>query len=169
LIVTVDTNVLVKWFSKKKSDSDDIHRLNHYLEKLSKHNGKLIIPTPCLAEFLVGVDDTAMTWFATLEKRRSVMIAPFDRRAAFECMLLDKAAIGKGDKKGGRKDAWQKIKIDRQIVSIARAQNSTEIISEDDGLRVTALAAGLQSFTIADLELPSHARQGKLLLNDSDS
>ncbi len=110
MIITVDTNVLAEWFSKK--NEDDVHRLNQLLDDLAKARGRLIIPTPCLSEFLVGVDGSGMEWLAALERRQSIVVASFDKRAAFECSLLDQAAIASGDKRGGRTDHWQKIKID---------------------------------------------------------
>lgn len=160
MIITVDTNVLAEWFSKK--NDDDVHRLNQLLEDLAKARGRLIIPTPCLAEFLVGVDGSGMDWLAGLERRQSIVVASFDKRAAFECSLLDQAAIASGDKRGGRTDHWQKVKIDRQVVAIARVNNSTELISQDKGLTKTATQAGLRSRRIEDLTLPEHAKQHKL-------
>lgn len=92
-----------------------------------------------------------------------MFVAPFDRRAAFEGSLLDKAAIGKGDKKGGRKDAWQRIKIDRQIVAAARVNQASLIVANDTRLRASATIAGITALRIDELELPDSARQQSLL------
>lgn len=123
-----------------------------------------MIPTPAIAEFLVGLDEAAAEWIDVLDRKRSILVVPLDRRAAFECSLLDKAALNQGDKRGGRKNPWQRIKIDRQIVAIARVAQASTIISDDAGLRSTATAAGLLARRIADLELPESERQQPLPL-----
>ena len=158
MITTVDANVLIKW-SSPKTDALDRARLELMLDVISKAGGKVIIPTPCLAEFLVATNEATADWLQTLERKRSVVVGPFDRRAAFECALLDRAAISKGDKKGGRQEPWQKIKIDRQIVGVARANNSTTLVTDDDGLRSTALAAGLTVYRLRELDVPDSAKQ----------
>ena len=98
-----------------------------------------------------------------LDRKRSIVVAPFDRRAAFECSFLDKAAIGQGDKRGGRHEAWQRIKVDRQIVAVARVNGATLIVANDAGLRATATAAGMTARRVDELELPDSARQQSLL------
>lgn len=163
MITTIDANVLIKW-SSPKTDPVDRARLELMLDVISKAGGKVLIPTPCLAEFLVMTHEATSEWLQSLERRRSVVIAAFDRRAAFECALLDRAAISKGSKKGGRSDPWQKIKIDRQIVGVARANNSLTLITDDEGLRSTALAAGLSVRRLSELDVPESAKQRDLEL-----
>jgi hypothetical protein len=94
-----------------------------------------------------------------LERKRSVLLAPLDRRAAFECAMYDRSALGGGDKKRGSAEAWQKIKIDRQIVAIARTNNAGRIVSDDDGVRAAALQIGLEALRLAELDLPDSAKQ----------
>lgn len=161
MIVVIDANVLIAW-STEKEGSLTKARLDRLFEEVSDVGGTLIVPTPSLAEFLVRTDEATSDFLAGLERRRAFRVASFDRRAAFECSLLDKAALGQGDKKGGRKDSWQKVKVDRQIVAIARAQNAGLIISDDGGLCGTARAAGLTAMTVGELELPESAKQAPL-------
>jgi predicted nucleic acid-binding protein len=161
VIVAIDANVLVAW-STEKEGSLDKARLDFLFEQVSAAGGTLVLPTPSLAEFLVGTDEATGDFLTALERRRAFRIAPFDRRAAFECALLDKAAIGKGDKKGGRTDNWQRIKVDRQIVAVARAQNATVMVSNDEKLRGTAKNAGMIAMSIQELDLPASAMQAKL-------
>lgn len=149
--------------SPRVTARDDRARLEYLLDTVSAAGGKLIVPTPAFAEFLVGVDEAAAAWINTLDRKPAIFVAPFDRRAAFECSLLDKAAIGKGDKKGGRKDAWQRIKIDRQIVAVARVNQASLIVTNDAGLRASATIAGITALRIDELELPDSARQQSLL------
>lgn len=162
MIVALDANALVKW-STLPGDAVDRARLGLLLEEVGKASGKIVIPMPCLAEFLVKADEAALAWMDAFERRRAVILAPLDRRAAFECALFDRAALGGGDKRGSRKgDPWQKIKIDRQVIAIAKVAGATSLISSDEGLRSTARSAAMQVRHIADLPAPESALQGKL-------
>lgn len=160
MIVALDANCLVAWASKK--NQDNVARLDEMLRIVSSANGRVIIPMPCFAEYLVGADESTAGWMAALEKRKSVVLAPFDRRAAFECALMDRRALGQGDKRGGRKDHWQHIKVDRQIIAIAKVHQAERVISEDSGLRSTALSIGLEATPLSELPLPDSALQTKL-------
>jgi predicted nucleic acid-binding protein len=166
MIVCIDTNTLVKW-SSEKSDSMDKARLDQLFLDVVTAKGKVILPTPCLAEFLVRTDNSTSEWLANIEKRKSFQVVPFDRRSAFECSLLDRAAFGNGGKKGDRKDSWQKIKVDRQVIAVARANNATHLISDDAGLVASARKTELIVFSIAELPLPESAKQIKLDLGKS--
>lgn len=166
MIVTIDTNVLVKWFSMKKEDQDNVQRPNKMLDDISRSHGKLVIPTPSFAEFLVGVDEAASDWLSVLERRHAIVVAPFDKRAAFECGFMDKEAIANGDKKGGSNENWQKIKIDRQIIAIAKVNNSTRLVAQDTGLiRSAKQLSGMEVLKIEELELPDYAKQRNLDLD----
>jgi len=158
--VALDANCLVKWAARSKPD--DVARLDELLKIVAAKDGKIIIPMPCFAEYLVGTDEATAAWIQALERKKAVALAPFDRRAAFECALLDRRALTAGNKKGGRKEPWQKIKIDRQIIAIARVQRVDELISDDNGLRSTALVTGLGVRAISELDLPASARQSTL-------
>jgi predicted nucleic acid-binding protein len=161
LIVVLDCNALVSWSDPKETLNRS--RLEHLFDQLSGAGGKIIIPTPVLAEFLVKTNDATSGWLAAIERKRAFEVVNFDRKAAFECSLFDKAAIGAGDKKGGRAgDAWQRVKIDRQIVAIAKVRGATRVVSDDGGLCSTARGAGLTALGVADLELPPSAAQQKL-------
>jgi hypothetical protein len=149
--------------SNRPTDADDRARLEHLLDQVSASGGRIIIPTPAFAEFLVGVDDSAADWINELDRKQAIYVAPFDRRSAFECSLLDKAAINRGDKKGGSDKTWQAIKFDRQIVAIARVNQAQVIVINDRGVRSTATSAGMRALRIAELELPESAKQLPLL------
>lgn len=162
-LIVVDCNFLVA-LSAKNTGRDDRARLDHFLDAVSKGKKKLIIPTPVIAEYLVRADAAGLEWLDTLEKRSGIEVVPFDRIAAFETAQMDRAALGAGDKRDGSHEPWQKIKIDRQIVGVAKAVGARACITSDAGLKQTALRAGVQVFSIDDLELPLSARQGLLPL-----
>ena len=59
------------------------------------------------------------------------------RRAAIETAAATLAAVGRGDKRSGLADSpWQKLKIDRQIVAIAKSRGIRVIYSTDGDMAV---------------------------------
>jgi hypothetical protein len=159
----IDANFLVAYVHPETSD-DDKARIAHLFSLAEKSKSRIIIPMPAAAEYLVGADMAAVESFNRLERKSFVFVAPFDRASAFECALLDRAAIGGGDKKDGSISPWQKVKIDRQIVAIGKANGATLLISGDEGVRNNALRVGMAAKKIQDLELPESAKQAKLEL-----
>jgi hypothetical protein len=77
---------------------------------------------------------------------------------------LDRAALGGGDKKDSIDQPWQKIKIDRQIIAIAKANGAKLIISMDTGVQTNAKRVGISTIDIQGLELPESAKQKVLPL-----
>lgn len=165
LRVLVDCNFLVSWI-KPKSD-DDKARFEYFLETAGKQQQKIIIPTPVIAEYLVRADEAGLNWLDQLEKKACILVVAFDRMAAFECAQIDRAALGAGDKKDGSSEAWQKIKVDRQIAAIGKAASCSLVITEDSNLRSTCLRLGMKVRGIAELDLPMSAKQPPLPFEDT--
>src|SRR6187402_1021827 len=156
--VLVDANFLIAW-QGKGVDRDTDARISHLVDRLDKVKARLVIPTPAIAEYLVGADLAGVQAINALSAKAFVVIGSFDYKAAFELSVIDRGAKNAGDKRDGVNVAWQKLKIDRQIVAIARAHGCDLIISEDQGVHANALRVGIVACTIADLELPDSARQ----------
>jgi hypothetical protein len=69
--------------------------------------GRVILPTPVIAEFLVRTDEATTYWLVALETKSSTLVAASDRRDALESALIERGALARGDKRGGRKDPYQ--------------------------------------------------------------
>lgn len=151
--IAIDANVIVAWCSGKTS-ADMKERLDQLLLEAHRDKRRIIIPTPAMAEFLVRAEEASTAAFAALEKRAAVYVAAFDRMAAFECALLDAAALNRGDKRDGSTEPYQKIKIDRQIIAIAKVHACGLVIAEDEGVRKIAQRVGIEAKTIAELDPP---------------
>lgn len=161
-MVLFDANVLITLVSQKAS-SDDLARLDALIADLSKRRSYVGIPTPALAEFLVRTDAATQAVLDAVERKSSLRVLPFDKKAAFECSLLDKKAIANGSKRGSAKSApYQKIKVDRQIIAIAIANGAELIVSGDDNLIALARDVGLKALKIEELPLPPAALQRPL-------
>jgi len=150
--ILVDANFLVAQVDPKTS-ADDRARIEQFFAAVEKAKSRIVIPMPAVAEFLVRCDIAAIKTLNLLEKKSFVYMAPFDRLAAFECAQLDRAALGAGDKKDGSLEPWQKIKIDRQIVAIGKANGAHLVISADESVRNNALRVGMIAITIQELDL----------------
>lgn len=166
MIYTLDAKALILWSSTKTDEL--IHaRLEFLLERITKSSGLIIIPTPAIAELLVRTEASTQLWLSQMSRKTYIRIAPFDVKAAAECAQMHLSAEGKGSKRAGTKagEPYQKIKVDRQIVAIARVYGSHVLVSDDAGLREICSNIGLRTHKVEDLELPDSAKQGKLELD----
>ena len=158
-IVGIDANVLVLWNGE---ETDRRLRVQHLFDRLDRAKGKLIIPTPALAEFLVHADQAGLDIVALLQKRSSVIIGSFDTAAAFEASQMDAAALGRRNKRDGSDEPWQRVKLDRQVVAVAKVHGARLIVSDDDGVRKVARRQGIEVMTVEELPFPDEKRQAPL-------
>jgi hypothetical protein len=165
-MVAIDCNALIALCSP---ESDRRTKLEHVLQQLDKAKGKLLIPIPAVAEFLVHADQASLAVHDALLRKSAIRVGNFDLRAAHENALMDGAALGRGNKKDEVDAPWQKIKIDRQIVAIARAEGARLIISDDAGVRAAALRVGMSAMSVDEIPLPDSARQVPLELGPRNS
>jgi predicted nucleic acid-binding protein len=106
-----------------------------FLESEAQRRGEtIVIPSPALAEVLIGLSDGGPAVLDRIMRSGRFKIAEFDIRAAVEVAAMTRDAIRAGDKKDGSPSPWQKIKIDRQIIAIARVQGVRIIYSDDGGI-----------------------------------
>jgi hypothetical protein len=57
---------------------------------------------------------------------------------------------------------WQKVKIDRQIIAIARSEQASRIYSTDEDLRKISNLEGIKAFDLSDMQLPPDKMQPDL-------
>lgn len=167
-VIVVDANFIIAYCSKQ-TNSDDRERIEHLIARVEKSKTKVIFPMVAVAEFLVRADLAGVEFLNTLDRKAHIHMADFNRAAAFELAQIDRAAIGSGDKKDESIEPWQKVKTDRQVVAIAKAQGAQLVISNDKNVRNNALRVNIQAMKIQELPLPECARQMQLvpLLNSS--
>ena len=100
------------------------------------------------------------------ERKKYVLLAPFDRVSAFECAMLDRGAMNgpQQDKRDGATQPWQLVKVDRQIIAIGKANGATVFVTRDGRARTTAMRCGMAVWELADLPLSPEDQQTKLPL-----
>ncbi|CAG0999849.1 hypothetical protein PLCT2_03006 [Planctomycetaceae bacterium] len=164
MICTLDANALVVWAAQESGDLD-VARLDALFVEISRSKGRLILPTPVLAEFFVRSSATgASAWLAALQRKQAIKVAEFDVKAAAECAAIHRRAVDAGSKRHHVKpnEAYQKIKVDRQIAAIAIVNRSDAVITADGNLRTVCEANGLRVMSVQDLAIPDAARQRRI-------
>ncbi|WP_115540048.1 hypothetical protein [Xanthomonas campestris] len=164
--VAFDCNALI---CLTGADCDDKTRLVHLFESIDKRKGQAIIPTPALAEYLIGVDRAGLEFVQAFDRRAAIRFADFDIAAAFEAAQMHAAALGRGDKRDGASDVWQKVKYDTQIVAIAKANGARLMISNDGGVRACAARINLKVMRADELPFPDAARQHALQMEGGEA
>ena len=134
-------------------------RMAYLVEQLREEGARILIPAPVLAEFLAFA---SADYLGVINESAHFEIAPFDQRAAVEAAAVQKKAnaSAKG-KKAGLAGTWQTIKVDRQIVAIAKVRNAERIYTTDTDVASLAKESGIIAIGLADLPLPP-AEESKL-------
>ena len=140
-------------------------RVTHLLKSLQQQNAKIIIPTPALAEVLVGAAKAGPEYLRILASSRHFRIAGFDERAAVEFAAREAQRMAGGGRAPATTRA--KAKFDHQIVAIAAVEGATAIYSDDAD--IAKLAEGrFEVIKIAAIPLPPEAVQGTLPFESDD-
>lgn len=137
-------------------------RIDHLVNRITKSDSQIIIPTPALTEFLTHADRGRDQYLATFSKNSVFRIAPFCHASAIEAAISLGRAVQTGDKRSGSTSPWPKIKVDRQIVAIAKVQNAHTIYSDDHDIRSLGSAEGIKVVRPYELPLPPESAQGDL-------
>ena len=138
-------------------------RIEYLKETLAAERSKILIPTPALSEFLVGAGDAIDSYLDILHADSWFEIVPFSEHAAIEAAIVTHQAMSvRRDKKDGVDSDWQKVKVDRQIVAIAKVHEVDPIYTTDRHIVRHAEVCELPVVHLADLPLPPEDPQGDL-------
>ena len=121
-------------------------RMSGITDTWNQRGDRLIVPTPALAEFLVLAGADGNSYLSELNNLTHVYIRPFDLRSAIELASMEINARLTGSKRApAPNDApWQKVKVDRQIVAIAKVANCDAMYTDDANVRALALGEGMR-------------------------
>lgn len=126
-------------------------RMSHLVEQFRESGSRILLPTPVLAEFMTFADPKYLT---IIDNSANFEVAPFDQRAAIEAALAMKTAKAGPGKKLGRDATWQKIKVDWQIVAIAKVRGAETLYTTDSDLDTIAAEFKIKTAHVAQLDLP---------------
>lgn len=151
---------------KTKEEIDrPVQRIEFLRDTLVKDNNKIVIPTPSLAEFLVRAGEALDEFIDQFDSDANIQVEPFSQRAAIEAAIMQQQAASGED---AHQNTRQVVKVDRQIVAVAKICNAKTIYTTDADVMAHAAAVGLAAIHIADLPLPPDKPQRNLEFDDSD-
>lgn len=134
-------------------------RVEWLIETLQQANGRIVIPTPALAEVLVRAGSSGPQLLQKLGASRHFRVVAFDERAAVEFAARQAERLNSGLRLPAPTRA--KAKFDDQIVSIAIVEGATTIYSDDED--IAKLAAGrIQVIRLGAMPLPAGHGQAAL-------
>ncbi len=136
--------------SKQLEGSKD--RVELLIQNLSSSKAKAIIPTPVLAEVLVEAGSTAPNYLHVISSSSAMQIANFDVRCAVELAELERAIWG--PPRPTPQSSRQKVKVDRQIVSVAKVYGATILYTDDHDMLSLAKGAGIRVVRSWELPMP---------------
>jgi predicted nucleic acid-binding protein len=130
-------------------------RVQYLLDVLNEQKERVIVPTPVLSEFLILAGTDGPEYLTKIRESSVLRVEPFDQRAAIELADIEITARATGDKRGSAKGCeWQKVKIDRQIVAIAKVHSVSVIYSDDPHIIAHGKDCKIRVMGSADLNAP---------------
>jgi len=146
-------------------------RIEHLIDTLSSDKQTIIIPTPVLSEIMVYAGTAGPKWLQFFNSASVFRIVSFDQKAAIEAALSIRDSLDRGGIKIDASDSSVsrgKVKFDRQIVAIAKAEGANAIYSDDSDILKYAKSAGLRAYGSADLDLPPEDPQIPMDFKDEE-
>jgi len=167
--IAIDATTLSIMLNPKSRIPVDLarERINGFIAKAEKDRRKLIIPTPATAELLTAIGPTSADYLRVINRKAVFEVKSFDEVAAMELAFLNRDVFGELDRKN-KLEPWQKIKVDRQIIAIAKVADCEQILTEDDALANRARLCDIEAVRLADLPIPESAKQHELQLDDHE-
>lgn len=142
-------------------------RVQGLVVKLQKEKAKIVIPAPATAEILTLIGPTNTDYLSIINRSRVFEVAALDEKAAVELAFLNRDAFAASDKKN-KLQPYQKVKVDRQILAICKANGCDTLYTDDKSLIATAKLCGIETVRLCDLPIPESARQQSLDLEPHD-
>jgi hypothetical protein len=122
-------------------------RVEFLVKTLSEARVKIGIPTPVLAEYLIGVGPKKQEYLTQFLSNSAFLPLPFDEKSAVELALCTESGVKLLDIKA-------KVRFDRQVVAIAKTNAATALYTGDENQAVFARTCGVNPIMIWEIPLP---------------
>ena len=136
-------------------------RIEALLGDAKQNRTTVLIPTPVLSEILVYTEARRYDLIELISQSAYLKIGDFDQKSAIELAEMN-IEVAKAVKDYRTEEPYQKSKLDRQIVAIAKANSCSKLYTTDRGLKNFAERVGLDVRHLADIPIPDSARQADL-------
>ncbi|MGD9562551.1 MAG: hypothetical protein AB7F88_10645 [Pyrinomonadaceae bacterium] len=167
-MICVDNNFLVLLFfpgvparpdpSTGKPTEQLQERLKLLQDNWQTNHETILLADPALCEFLILAYADRTTYLRQFQNSPNYEIRPFDTRAAIELASMynveKKTLTGKKLAAFNSVDTKTRLKFDRQIIAIAKANNIKTIYSDDNGVKTFGEFHGLEVIRSFELPLP---------------
>lgn len=130
-------------------------RIDYLIERLSASGTSILVPTPVLSEYLIKAGPNKYEYANKIVKARHFVVADFNLRAAIELTMLADADLSNPSLNETATKA--KIRFDRQIVAISKANGAQSIYTCDEKLARFARVNGIHTAMAWDLPEPPPA------------
>lgn len=162
-MVILDTNALVLFFGKRLSSEDSL-RMQGLFHALRAKKESIGIPAQVWAEFLDQAGERELGATQNIFKTTAFRLLPYDLKAAMETVEVVKAGRSVRKASTGEKRPRQSVKVDWQIIAIAKANGARLLITNDSDMLAEAQRSGVSCSRICALPIPDHLRQHDLEL-----
>lgn len=163
--VAVDNNILAWLLSngqtppKHPDTGEDVRYAEHRLQELKRRVSEgqiqpLVIPMPVVGELFSVAPDAREKYLSILNDSMTFSLCDFDMMSAIELSDVNNTYYAAGDKRAGQNGSWAKIKADRMIFSIAKANGVTTMYTDDRGLTAVCESNGITVKHSWELPLP---------------
>lgn len=157
-MVIWDTNILALYFSGRLSSDDQI-RMNGLVSELSRKKETIGIPAQVWAEFLETASQEEAEESVKLFKSNAFSLLAYDMRCAIETAeVARQGQTVRKSTKGPKRDR-QAVKVDWQIIAIAKVNQARLLLSNDGPMAAEAIRQGLNCMKISELPIPDNGRQ----------
>lgn len=163
-MVILDTNALVLFFAKRLG-LDDTLRMQGLMLDLRKKRESIGVPAQVWAEFLDQAGDDEVAATQDIFRTVAFKLLAYDLRAAVETVEVVRAGRSARKSEKGPKRPRHAVKVDWQIIAVAKVHGARMIVTNDVDMRTEALRSGLKAVPISDLPIPEGLRQHQLDLN----
>lgn len=133
-------------------------RVEHLLKTLQASKTQILIPTPVLAEYLVGAGPNKGEYVEKIVSSKNFEVASFNIKAAIELSMLADPDLNAA-KKLDDKTTWAKLKYDRQIIAIAKSLGAVCVYTDDKNLAACAQNNGIAATLTWEIPLPPEPPQ----------
>lgn len=162
LAISLDANAAVPLSPETLAPIENCRaRIDFLLQTLSANKTRVIVPTPVMAEYIVGGGLDKEKRVSKITNAKGFVVESFDLRAAIECALIEDADTATGRLLDPNMTK-AKIKFDRQIIAIAISRRASTIYTGDLKLAHRARQCSLSAVLTWELPLPPEPPQQTL-------
>lgn len=149
-------------FFGKRLNQDDTLRMQGLFIELRRKRESIGIPAQVWAEFIEQAGQAEVDATQNIFRTAAFKFLNYDLRASLETVEVVNTGRSARKNEKGEKRPRQAVKVDWQIIAIAKAHNARLLITNDVDMASEARRSGLSCLSIRQLQIPEDLRQHQL-------